>query len=260
MTVSRALNAARLSRQSAWGWYMAAGALVTLLYDDGAAGRRQRPGDERPRALVLGGDRARHRVPPAAAPEGLGVLPGRAAPVLHGRRLHVQPERAVPVARRRALPGRVPGAHGRPRAARPAPKPDLRPGRPDRLAHPVARHRPPVVGLSGRAVHQPERHDRPRQGRVDGLPARRRAAARRGDPPRGRHRPPAAGVLPARLEHRVPARHGLGLQLHAAQGHLRPPGPAGRGLDCVLPPVGRRGAPPLDADARGARAGSGACA
>ena len=32
MTVSRAVAAARLSRRSAWGWYLAAGALVTLLY------------------------------------------------------------------------------------------------------------------------------------------------------------------------------------------------------------------------------------
>ena len=210
--------------------------------------------DQRARLLGRRRDRRRH---PDARPEGqarLVAVRRRPVPVLQRRRLHLQqPERIVPVARRRALPGRLPGADGRAARARPAPEPEARPGRRGRRADPHDRHRPALVGVPDRAEHPPGRHLVARQGRVDRLPARRRAVARRRDPPCGRRRQARARLLPALLEHRLPPRHRLGVQPRASQRHVQPqPADLRPRLDLLLRPLGRRSPAPVDAHARGA--------
>ena len=71
---------------------------------------------------------------------------------------------------------------------------------------------------------------------------------------RGPRRQARARVLPPRREHRRAARDRLRLQLRAPRRDLPPPADLRRRLDRLSRPVGYRRAPPVDADARGARA------
>ena len=137
-------------------------------------------------AIVVG---VRRNRPAVARP--VVLLRARPRAVLARRPLHVQlPEaartrRAVPVARRRRLPRRLPGADGRPAACScaGATRSATAPASIDSLIMTLG-----LALLSWVALIAPYLHDdgadAGREARLDRLPARRHPAARRRDPPR----------------------------------------------------------------------------
>ena len=163
------------------------------------------------------------------------------------------PRGAVPVAWRRRVSGGLPGPHRRGPHSPAAPQPAHRSRQRDRRRDPDGWARAAVVGLADRAV-------RPRPLALDGRPARlrgvsagRRAAARRRREARPGRRAAAPVLPPDERQHHLPAGHRLRLRPDAAPGDLRPPALARRGLDRLLPALGRRRAPPHDVGARSAR-------
>ena len=224
--------------------------------------RRERPGLQPARALA--GDRhprGRPALPPRV-PQSVALVRARLPALLGGRPLHVQlpaavpPRGAVPLDRGRGVPGRLPGAHGRPADPRPPAQPGARPRRPDRLADHHARARADLVGRADPADAARRRARDRRKAGLDRLSRRRHPAARGGDQTRRRHGRAPSGVLPAGPEHRRPARDRLRLRPRHPRGRVRRPGVARRRLDQLLLAVGRRGAPPLDGRARAGRARS----
>ena len=250
-------------RPAIWSVYLALGAAADLPLRLRAAVRRLRAGHERARPLAGHRDPRRAADLPAAVARAVDLVRDRLRALLPRRRLHLQLPAApgqggaVPVPRRRLLRRGLPGAHGRPVHARPAPEPAFRPRRRHRLADHHARPVAAVVGVPDRPVPARHRAHADRQGLLDRLPVRRHPAARGGDPPRRRHGQAADVVLPARLERRRPAGHGLRLRPRAAQRHVRQRRAARRRLDQLLPAVGRCGPAPDDARARPCRAGEG---
>ena len=136
---------------------------------------------------------------------------------------------------------------------RPAAQPGARPRRRDRLADHHARPRADLVDRADPAVAARRGALDGGQARLDRLSDRRHPAARRRDPARRRLGHAPARVLPARLEHRGPARHRLRLRPGHARRRLRRPGLARRRLDQLLPAVGRGGAAPVDGRSRAGR-------
>ena len=257
------MSAARLTaaadRRHLWWMFLAFGAFVTALYVfvpplKGSPLVINGLGLYGLVAMVAG---IRFYRPRARAAWWLFVF-GR-VPVLGRRRLHVQhPDRvqrdgAVPVVRRRGVPHDVPGPDGRDHAPRPSPHPACRrPGSGRRADH--------DAGAGARLRDHPDRPVRARQhararaqARLDRLPDGRHHPARRRHPAGRRRRQAQARLLPADRRDRVDAGHRRHLRRADAAQRLQPPAVAGRGLDLLLPVLGGRGAPPLDAGAVGRR-------
>ena len=246
-------------RAAAWQLLLAGGALLCALYVWVPPFKGSGPVMNVLGLLPVAGDPRRRPPLPPRREALVAVLRARLRAVLARRPLHVLlPARlrrrgAVPVDRRRDVPPRLPGAHDRAALARAPPQPARRPPRPHRRADHDAGPRARLVGRAHRAVH-PRRHDgRLREARVDRVPGGRHPAPRRRHPPRRRRRPPRPRVrLPLREHHRA-ARHRLRLRRRDAERRLRRPGHPRRRLDQLLPPLGRRGAAPVDARALRAR-------
>ena len=179
--------------------------------------------------------------------------------VLARRSLHVQlpaPARRrgpVPFAGGRVLRRHVPGDDGGAAAAGPAAQRRVGSqragGRPDPDRRPLA----PGVDRADGAVPAPGRPVGAGEDRVGRLPGRRRDPDRGHRAARARRRPARAGVPPAHREHGAAPRHGLHLRAADAARAVRPPALAGRRMDRVLPPLGRRRPASLDGPARPAR-------
>ena len=217
-----------------------------------AAARGQRPAHERAGPRAGPRDPRRNAAPQPARACRLELVRNRLHALLARRPLHLQlpapagPRGAVPVARRRGVPARVPRARCRPRAPRTPPRARRRPRQRDRRGDHDRRPCAPVVDLADGPV-PPRRHaldSRPL--RVRRVPARRRAAARGRGAARARRRPATAGVPPDLREHHLPARDGLRVRADDPARDLRPSALARRRLDRLLPALGRRGVAPLD--------------
>ena len=152
-------------RGRAWIVYLAVGGLLTAGVPLDPAAEGERPPHQPARPLLVGCDRRRDLPAPAEGARRLAALHRRPVPLLRRRPLHLQlsealrRRRRVPVARRRHLPDRLPGARRGAARARAAAQPAGRPRRRDRLADPHGRHRPALVGLPGRAEHPSLRAD-----------------------------------------------------------------------------------------------------
>ena len=196
----------------------------------GAALRGQRTGLQPPRALARRGDHRRHPPLQAGVARAVDLVRGRDDAVLARRPLHLQlpaalrRRRPVPVAGRRRLRGRLPGAHGRPADAHPPAQPGERSRGRHRLADHDAGPRAAVVGRAHRALPARRDDDADGQAGLDRLPARRHPAPGRRHPPRRRHGQAPAGLLPAGLGDRGAAGHRLRLRRRDPQRRLPRPG------------------------------------
>ncbi len=174
------------------------------------------------------------------------------------RRLHLQlpsadPSRgAVPVDRRRHLPGPLPGAVRGHAADRTAPQPEPGAGHADRLADPDHRPGRDLVGGADLALRARHLAGTAGQARLDRLPDDGHPAAR-GRPAAGGGRGTArAELLPAGDLDRLAAGNRLRLQPVHPAWDIQRPVVAGRRLDRVLPVLGRGRPASLDALSRGA--------
>ena len=247
------MGRARVRALSLWQVYLAGGRAALRAVRVGAAVRRQRAGLQPARAVAAWSRSSSASAATGPRPAGpwrwfalgfllfwLGDLYTYSYPRLTGT------EVPFPSLGDAAYVIVYPALMVGPADPRPAAQPGARPRRGDRLADHDARPRADLVDRADPAVAARRRALDGGQAGLDRLPDRRHPAARGGDPARRRLGHAPAGVLPARLEHRRPARDRLRLRPRHPRRRLRRPGVARRGLDQLLPAVGRGGAAPVD--------------
>ncbi|WP_318211648.1 aminotransferase class I/II-fold pyridoxal phosphate-dependent enzyme [Streptomyces sp. SJL17-1] len=218
------------------------------------------PGVPRPAHRPVGAHRPRRRrrdprrrPPPQAGPALALAGARRRQPRLRGRRHRVQrpggllrPDQAVPLRRRRPVPGHLPPVRHRPVRLHPLPGRRPRPRRRPRRADPHLGPRAALLGQPHHPAGQERGHELGREGHLHRLSPRRRAHARDARPAARARRPQIpvrAAPHPRHLRHPRLRRH---LRHAPTARHLAGRHPLGPRLGRLLHRLGPRRPPPLD--------------